>query len=120
MSPLVPQLCVTCAEFEPPSTSAVTVALFAVGLLAVGLVDRPAVLGSGARAAAAALATSAALSYAHEHDILHRDLKPANLRITPEGRLKTSEQLGVSFYEKSRFAISEANLDAALTPNGSS
>ncbi len=33
---------------------------------------------------------------------------------SPEGRLKTSEQLGIAFYEKSRFAISEAVLRRAV------
>jgi tetratricopeptide (TPR) repeat protein len=33
---------------------------------------------------------------------------------SPEGRLKTSEQLGIAFYEKSRFAISEAVLRRAI------
>jgi len=32
----------------------------------------------------------------------------------PEGRLKTSEQLGVSFYDKSRYAIAEAVLRRAI------
>jgi tetratricopeptide (TPR) repeat protein len=32
----------------------------------------------------------------------------------PEGRLKTSEQLGIAFYEKTRFAISEAVLRRAI------
>src|SRR5262249_31149653 len=33
---------------------------------------------------------------------------------SPDARLKTSEQLGISFYEKSRFAISEAVLRRAI------
>ncbi len=33
---------------------------------------------------------------------------------SPEGRLKTSEQLGIAFFEKSRFAISEAVLRRAI------
>ena len=33
---------------------------------------------------------------------------------SPEGRLKTSEQLGIAFYDKSRFAIAEAVLRRAI------
>jgi tetratricopeptide (TPR) repeat protein len=33
---------------------------------------------------------------------------------SPEGRLKTSEQLGIAFYEKTRFAIAEAVLRRAI------
>jgi tetratricopeptide (TPR) repeat protein len=33
---------------------------------------------------------------------------------SPEGRLKTSEQLGISFYDKGRFAIAEAVLRRAI------
>lgn len=33
---------------------------------------------------------------------------------SPDGRLKTSEQLGIAFYDKSRFAIAEAVLRRAI------
>jgi tetratricopeptide (TPR) repeat protein len=33
---------------------------------------------------------------------------------SPEGRLKTSEQLGIAFFEKSQFAIAEAVLHRAI------
>ena len=49
----------------------------------------------------------AALSYAHQQNIIHRDIKPANMMLTPEGVVKLMD-----------FGIARSSSDRSLTMTG--